>query len=238
MKTALITGANRGLGLEWVQQLAAREWVVYASCRQLAEADRLNAVAVQFPDRVRVIQLDLSNESEIAEVGLQFASEPLDLLINNAGYFGTGTASDASAKLEQDFENINSDDWHKYFQINCIAPMVLSRNLLGALSRAAGVILATSSRLSSITQNDGGLHAYRSSKTALNAAMASLAIDTKPLGIDVFIVSPGWVKTEMGGSRAPVKVTESVQGMIAIVENRAKYQSGSFIDYQGNLLPW
>jgi NAD(P)-dependent dehydrogenase (short-subunit alcohol dehydrogenase family) len=224
MPSIFITGANRGLGLAFARHYAAAGWQVIASCRTPTAATALNALAVE------VVWLDVTDFAAIEALGQTLAARPLDLLLNNAGSYAG----------EQPFGRIDVAAWQQVLRVNCLAPIMLAQALLPSLlagSRKQMVFLT--SRMGSVSDNSGGgSYLYRSSKAALNAAVKSLSIDLAPQGISALLFHPGWVKTDMGTSRATVAIEDSIRGMTGLIERARPGQALTFQDYQGRPLPW
>ncbi len=232
MPGVLITGSNRGLGLEWVHQCAARGWRVHATCRDPDAAAALQDLASRHPD-VRLHRLDVTAADQIAGVAEALRDETLDLLVNNAGVYFERWGRDPIGSI--DFE-----DWEETFRVNTLGPMRVTEALLAQLARSdRPLVLAITSNMGSIAGIDAPRdYAYRSSKAALNAAMHGLAHELKPRGIGVLLLHPGWVRTRMGGSTAPIGPEDSVRGMLALVDRFKPDMSGAFFRYDGAGLPW
>jgi NAD(P)-dependent dehydrogenase (short-subunit alcohol dehydrogenase family) len=216
MPTVLVTGANRGLGLEFVRQYRAEGWDVIATVREPStELDALGA---------EVRTLDMSDAGAVSAVR---AGRPLDLMIANAGTYGPRDAADAAG----------AGEWLNTFAINTVAPYLLAQSLLPEVRAAKGKLIAISTRMGSIEDNDsGGFLAYRSSKTALNMAWRTLALANPDL---VCVpLHPGWVQTRMGGQNAPVTPEQSIAGMRRVIEGLTAEQSGEFFDFEGRSVPW
>lgn len=217
MPTLLITGANRGLGLEFARQYAADGWDVVATARSSSpELDSLG---------VRVESLDMNDLESVAGFGDRLDS--LDLLIANAGTYGPRQVGDADEARQ----------WSDTFTVNSIAPFLLAQSVKPHVRRSAGKLVAISTRMGSIADNgSGGFIAYRSSKAALNAAWKSLAIDNPT--IVCAVLHPGWVETRMGGDSAPLKPEESIAGMRKVIDGLSEGDSGEFFAYDGAQVPW
>ena len=225
MKNILITGANRGLGLEFVKQFQNRNNTIIATSRH----DK-NCVELKKIKDVKLLQLDLLSDQSIDHFVKNIGHEPIDLIINNAGIFH-----------DEQFKNdLDSTLWQEEILINAISPIILTRKLKkNILSGIDKKIVFISSQMGSIDDNySGSNYFYRSSKAALNAAAKSLAIDWKNDNLAVLMLHPGWVKTDMGGDEAKLSISESVQQMITIINNFSIEQTGSFLNYAGEKLEW
>jgi len=217
MPHVLITGANRGLGLEFVRQYKEAGWDIIATARESSPV--LAALGV------RVEKLEMSSLDAVADFGERF--DRLDLLIANAGTYGPREVRDAEA----------ARGWTETFVVNTIAPFLLAESVLPAVKAAAGKLIAISTKMGSIEDNtSGGFIAYRSSKSALNSAWRSLAIDNP--GVICAVLHPGWVQTRMGGSSAPLEPEKSVAGMRKVIEGLGPDRSGRFFAYDGAEVPW
>ena len=232
MPGVLITGSNRGLGLEWVRQCAARGWRVNATCRDPDAAAALQDLASRHPD-VRLHRLDVTAADQIAGVAEVLRDETLDLLVNDAGVYFEHWGKDPIGSI--DFE-----DWEETFRVNTLGPMRVTEALVAQLARGdRPLVLAITSNMGSIAGIDAPRdYAYRSSKAALNAAMHGLAHELEPRGIGVLLLHPGWVRTRMGGSSAPIGPEESVRGMLSLVDRYEPSLSGGFFRFDGARMPW
>jgi NAD(P)-dependent dehydrogenase (short-subunit alcohol dehydrogenase family) len=212
MRRVLITGSNRGLGLEWVRQCAGRGWRVFATCRDPDPAADLRDLVDQGAS-VSVHRLDVTDPRQIGDLAESLRDETIDLLVNNAGVYFERWGQDPIGR-------IRFDDWEETFRVNTLGPMRVTEALLSQLARGERpLVLAISSHMGSIADIEAPRdYAYRSSKAALNAAMHGLAHELKPSGIGVLLLHPGWVRTRMGGSSAPISPEESVRGMLALVD--------------------
>lgn len=231
MQTVLITGANRGLGLEFCRQYAAAGGQVIAACRQPEQADELQALAGTYAN-IEVHALDVADLAQIDALAQQLKDRKIDVLLNNAGVYG-----DQSGR---GFGNLDYSAWTKTLAINVLAPMRLAEAFLPHLQRSEKPLIAClSSLMGSMTDNSsGGSILYRSSKAGLNAAMKSLSIDLRSSGVGVLILHPGWVRTDMGGPNGLIDVEESVSGMCAVIDKFTIADTGRFIKYDGAALPW
>lgn len=232
METVLITGSSRGLGLEWVRQFAEVGSWVHATCRHPAEADQLKALAATHPG-VHVHRLDVTRQQEIQELALALENEAIDVLINNAGVYFEKLIPDAMGSLRY-------GDWETTFQVNTIGALRVTEAFLEHVARSQRrLVVGITSHMGSIAEIESpGSYYYRSSKAALNAAMKGLALELKPRGIGVLLLHPGWVRTLMGGSGAPLAVPESVQGMRQVLDRFTMADTGRFLRYNGTEIPW
>lgn len=223
-REVLLTGANRGIGLEFARQLAARGDRVVATCRNPAAASELAALDVQ------VETLDVVEAASIERIAALYEDRNLDLLINNAG---VGVGHRPLGKL--DYEEMGI-----FYATNAVGPLRLIEALLPALRRGEyPTVVSLTSRVGSIQDNtSGGSYAYRASKAALNAITKSLAIDLAEEGFTCVVLHPGWVQTDMGGTSAPLPTDQSVAGMLRVLEGLSQEDSGGFFDYTGESLPW
>lgn len=226
MPTVLITGCNRGLGLEFVRQYADADWRVYACCRDPAKAAELQALA---SERVTIHALDVSDFAAIKVLADELSGVAIDVLINNAGVFG-----DASTLGGIDYEV-----FRQTLEINTLSPLRMTECFLSHVQRSdQRKLVHVTSKMGSITDNtSGGRYAYRSSKAALNMINRSLSYDLSGQVITV-VFHPGWVATDMGGTMAPLQPVDSVKGMRAAIKALSDRDTGKFLDWEGAELPW
>lgn len=223
-QVALVTGANRGIGLELATQLKAAGYDVIGTARKPAEATELKALGA------RVEQLDVTDADSVAALAQRLDGVAIDLLINNAGV----GSQQGDTLAEQDFERMAF-----IFAVNSIGPMRVTQALMPNLATGEGkTIVHISSVMGSIANNWGGAYGYRASKTALNQLNKSLSIELKDKGYTAVVLHPGWVRTRMGGETAPVQPSDSVAGMIAVIGELQPADTGRFLDYQGKEIPW
>lgn len=232
MPTALITGSNRGLGLEWVRQCAARGWRVVATCRDPEAAADLHKLESQHSG-VSIHRLDVTSPEQIAASARTLRGDAVDLLVNNAGVYFERWGKDV-------FGRIDYDAWEETFRVNTLGAVRVTEAFLANLSQGnRPLVVAITSHMGSIADiNSPRDYAYRSTKAALNAAMHGLAHELKEYGIGLLLLHPGWVRTRMGGSSAPFSAEESVRGMLAVVDGYEAAMSGSFFCFDGSRLPW
>ena len=228
--TILITGANRGIGLELTDQFAQDEWQVLACCRNPADAGQLQALSERFPS-IELHALDVTNYQQMAALADQLGHRPIDILLSNAGIYGSKSAG---------FGEINAQEWRQVLEVNTIAPLMLVQAFVEQVAASQQKLVAVmSSKVGSIADNSsGGSYMYRSSKTAVNQVVKSLSIDLAERGISVISLHPGWVQTEMGGPNAEISTDQSVSGLKSILQSAGPAQSGQFIEYDGSGIPW
>ena len=246
MKTILVTGTNKGIGLEIVRQYLKEGFKVIATCRNLSKLDNLNKLLNSFPGMISVYQMELLDEKSIESFSSKIKDIPIDIFINNAGitfgYSRNAKLSNTGISLNKlnTFGYIQSDNWLPIFKANCIAPLLLTqllyRNfLLGNQKK----IVFISSKPASITENTGGsMYMSRSSRSALNQVIKSLSFDLIKEGISVASISLGWVKSDSGGINALIDVHTSATGIKKIINELTLENTGNFWDYNGELIPW
>jgi NAD(P)-dependent dehydrogenase (short-subunit alcohol dehydrogenase family) len=224
----VITGANRGIGLELARQIAARGDFVEAGVREPEAAEELGALAAREAARVRVHTCDVASDTSVRAFAAAVGDVAVDVLINNAGVKGK----------RQPLAELDFEDAIRTIDTNALGAVRVTRALLPNLFRGEGKRVAhISSGLGSIADNTtGDAYAYRMSKAALNMASRSMAVDLRGEGIISVVLNPGWVKTDMGGPSAPTEVEESVRRMLGIIDGLTIEQSGSFIDYRGHTI--
>lgn len=232
MPTALVTGASRGLGLEWVRQYAAEGWRVHAACRHPAEAGELLALAKAHP-QVHVHRLDVTRPDEVRSLAAALRDEALDVLVANAGV-------NLEPFERDDLGSLRYEDWRLTLEVNTLGAVRVVEAMVERLAAAERpVVAAISSHMGSIADIEApGSYFYRSSKAALNAVMRGIAASLRPRGIGVLLLHPGWVRTRIGGPRAPLEPAESVRGMRALVAGFRLERTGSFLRYDGTPMPW
>ena len=225
MSNILIIGANRGLGLEFAKQYSELGHHVFATTRDKSKSDQLVAIA-----NTTVFELDLNKDKSIDSFIDEMSSIKIDILIHNSGIF----------RDEQLSEDLEIDAWMNEMRINAITPIIVARKLKpNVLAGEDKKIIFISSQMGSIDDNySGRFYFYRSSKSALNSAAKSLAIDWKDKNISVLMLHPGWVKTDMGGESAKLEIPDSIQRMIQVISDLNLETSGSFVNYEGNKLEW
>ncbi len=230
MATVLITGTNRGLGLEFVKHFLGRSDTVIATCRDSSSATELQALAAN-NENLSLKNLDVSDAQSMAAFATELKDTPIDMFINNAGVYGPRDAN---------FGNVGSSEWEQVIRVNAIAPMLLTQLIIGSLRQGTEKKLVyVTSKMGSIDDNKGGgSYIYRSSKTALNSVVKSLSVDLACEGFSVAVVHPGWVRTDMGGPNGLIDVQTSVSGMLAVIDGLSPDNAGDFFNYDGSLIPW
>ena len=231
MPSNLITGANRGLGLEFTRQYLADGWQVYATCRDPASASELSGLADASGGKLRILELDVTDLASVTAAAEELDGAAIDLLLNNAGVGGA---------RGQSVGNIDYDAWAKVLDVNTMGPMRVSEAFVDHVARSERKLIVTlTSGMGSIGDNtSGGAFAYRSSKAAVNMVMRSLAIDLAPRGITCVVVNPGWVLTDMGGPHATSTPAESIARLRRLIENLAPAHSGKFFNHDGREYEW
>jgi NAD(P)-dependent dehydrogenase (short-subunit alcohol dehydrogenase family) len=224
----LITGTNRGIGLEFVRQYAQDGWHVFACCRAPENATDLQALA-EAHSNIQILSLDVADFKQIDALALHLKDEKIDVLINNAGIYPDSRMGD-----------VNTDDWLDAFKVNSMAPLKMAEAFTSHIAKSQLKKIATmSSKMGSIDDNtSGGSYIYRSSKVAANMVMKSLSIDLKSFGISVVTLHPGWVLTEMGGPNALIDTKTSVSGLRRVIENLTLNTTGQFVAYDGKAINW
>ncbi len=236
LKTVLITGSNRGIGLAFAEHYAKdASWKVIATCRRPEQAEELKALAAEHP-HVETAQLDVTREDHILSLAERYADQPIDLLINNAAVLGP--------LPEQSLGSLDYDRFEQTMAVNVYAPLRVSEALADNVVAAEGKIVAVTSGLASLTLMGRmpGLYFYRMSKSALNMGWRALRTDLKPRGVAVLLVSPGQVDTRLlreSGYRGEALTTgESVAGMVEIIAAATLDDPGLPINVDGRVLPW
>jgi len=232
MNTLLITGANRGIGLEFCNQYAAAGWRVLACCRDPGKAAALNKLAAQYPDLIKVQALDVTSHVQIGQLARALTDESIDLLINNAGVY---PESD-----KRGFGQTDYIEWMAAFNINTMAPLKMVEAFIQQIARSQLKLIVTiTSQMGSVDDNgSGGSYLYRSSKAAANMVVKSLAVDLKDKGITSVAFNPGWVKTDMGGPNAMIAVEQSVADMRKVIAGLTPADTGKFIGNDGLVILW
>jgi len=232
VNSILVTGSNRGLGLEWARQYAGEGWRVFATCRFPEQASELQALATQ-SKHVTLHRLDVTRADELGMLCKELNDEPIDIVVNNAGVYHEQWGQDPLGR-------INYDDWQHTLSVNTLGPMRVSEALIEHVARSRKkLIVSITSHMGSIADiTSANDYAYRSSKAALNAVMKGLSIEVREQGVGVLLLHPGWARTRMGGDSAPLSTQQSVTAMRQLVDQFTLSQSGTFLRYDGTVVPW
>ena len=236
MSTVLVTGANRGLGLEFTRQYVRDGFEVYATVRDPRNGDELRVLAGENPG-LAVFTLDIRSRESVRELAQTLTGKPLDIVILNSGVY---------PREGQKIGQIDYEGWREAFETNVLGTMRVAEALVdhvAASERRQIAVISTS--MASLRGVEGGSvgqagtsYQYRSSKTALNMAMSVLAKELAPRGISVVLFDPGWVKTDMGGERAVLRPAESIAGMRRVLAGNPMELSGKFLGHDGSRRPW
>ena len=218
MPSVAIVGASRGIGRELVRQYAADGWRVHASARREADLAALTA------EGATAYRADVTDEASLAAMADAIGSS-IDLLVVNAGV----------GSREHRLDEVDPANWTRVMTVNALGPLLAARTV-GSRVRQGGKLVALSSIMGSIADNGGGAWSYRMSKAALNMGFSCLAIELRPRDINVAVLHPGWVRTEMGGDQAPLSPEASVAGLRGVID--ALTTSGGFFDHSGRALAW
>ena len=225
MPTALILGASRGIGLEFVRQYREAGWTVFATFRREDDRLRLRDLGAH------TLKLDVQRVEDIAGIGWQLDGEQLDVAVVNAGVYGLRTSSIQSPPTDEQFDLV--------MRTNVLGAMRLMPLLAPLLAPSQGTLAFVSSKMGSIAEAQASYGMlYRVSKAAVNMVAKMAHCDYSPMGVRVLSLHPGWVRTDMGGPNAEVAVTDSVAGLRGVLADRAAFASGGFFDWRGQPIPW
>ena len=236
MATVLITGANRGLGLEFARQYNRAGWRVIACGRSQSEA--LNELAAASA-AMSLHSVDVADHDSIDRLAAELQDQPIDLLLNNAGIFGT-VPFGAGGISHQAFGATDFANWEEVLRVNLFGPMKMAETFVENVARSQQKKIVTlSSMVGSMGLNTiGGLYAYRTSKAAVNMLMHSMGIDLKKRGILAVAIHPGWARTEMGGTNAEIEAEEGVAGVMRVIEQLDESSLGKLLSYTGKVMPY
>ena len=233
MQTILITGANRGIGFELARQFLKDDSRIFATCRNPERAEALNRLAREHPDRVTVLQLDITDDASLSAALKAVAAkvDALDLLINNAGIGG-----DDHARI---LGQLTASEISHVIRTNAVAPLIVTQAFRDLLKPGDNPrVVMISSGLGSLQRTGGTSYAYRMSKAAMNMAARVLAYDSAMSGITTVAMNPGWVQTDMGGPKAALRPEESGTALRALINQLTPADNGKFFQYDGSELPW
>jgi NAD(P)-dependent dehydrogenase (short-subunit alcohol dehydrogenase family) len=220
----LVTGANRGLGLEFAKQLQETGYEVIGTARSPGKADELKATGA------RVEQLDVASPESVEALANRLNGVPIEMLINNAGMLNRSDSS---------LDTLDFEVMERTFQVNSLGPLRVTQALLPNLQAGKKkTIVNISSIMGSIELSSGGSYSYRTSKTALNQINKIISAELAPQGFTSVVIHPGWVRTDMGGSGATLAVPESISAMLEVIEGLTIESTGKFYNYDGEELPW
>jgi len=229
MATYLITGANRGIGLELVRQAAQSGHHVLAACRGPGRAGDLSALAAKEAYDIEVLPMDVAEANSIVAAKARIGTKPIDVLVNNAGIMG----EDPQSPLDMDFNVLT-----RVLAVNTIAPLRVTKAFLPNIEAAKGKVVVISSVMGSFSYGETSKMAYCTSKTAVNRLFHGLAQALQPKGVAVGILSPGWVRTDMGGPQASLSVEQSARGLLQQIDALDLSSSGAFGNYAGRKMAW
>lgn len=236
MKSILITGSSRGLGLEFTKQFLEKGEMVIATCRDPEKANILQKLKSRFSNTLNVVKLDVTNEKSrnSAFDQIKDLSSNLDIIINNAGIIS------GDGKNIYNFGEVYKEDFMKVLLVNSLAPLLISEKFSPLLENGENAKIINMSSLNGcITKRTTkGKYSYCTSKAALNMISKILSNDLRDKGITVIALHPGWIKTDMGGSEAPMELEETISLIIDFIERVDITSTGKFLDWKGNELPW
>ncbi|MDG2242454.1 MAG: SDR family oxidoreductase [Rhodospirillaceae bacterium] len=238
MPTLLITGANRGLGFNLLKLYDQDGWTIHACCRNPDSATGLKAVADASSGRITLHALDVEDPSTISSLKNTLGDNPIDMLINMAGYLGEKALTEPNGL--QPFGATDFDIMEKAYRINCIGPLRVCEALVDNVEAShKKIIINVSSIVGSIGADDfGNFYMYRPSKAALNAVTHAMALNLKDRGITVIPFHPGFTKTDMGGPTADIEIEESVTGIKAVLDQVTIADTGRYLTWEGGELAW
>ena len=231
MPAVLITGANRGIGLEFARQYLADGWHVFAACRDPKAATQLLGLPKRPGGLLTLLAMEVTDSCSVSNAACEMGSVAIDLLINNAGI--SGAQGQRTGRI--DYAN-----WARVLDVNTMGPLRVIEAFLEPIARSEHRLIVTiTSGMGSVAENtSGGSMAYRTSKAAVNMAMRSVAAELAPRGIICVVIHPGWVRTDLGGANAPLSAEESVHAMRRLIGRLRPRDSGKFFSYDGGEHPW
>lgn len=229
--SVLVTGSNQGIGLALAKVFSQHDWDVVACCRKPEEALTLQSIQAASAGRLQIKKLDVTKEEEIAELADDLVAMDIDILLNNAGILGPE---------KQGFGSLEEEFWLETFRVNTIGPYKMACAFLDNVARSQRKIIATiTSEMGSVSNNvSGDYYVYRTSKAAANMVMKNMSYDLRNKRITCIALHPGWVRTRMGGSSAPLSPEESAAGLFRTLSSLGEDQNGAFLDYAGRIISW
>ena len=226
MPTVLITGAARGLGLDFTRQYAAKGWKVLACARNFEGLKGIKGDIHHYP-------LEVTDYAAVKALAAKLGGEAIDVLLCNAGVGGERGSN------AQDLGTLDPGEWRRIFEVNALSPLMMAEAFVEHVARSRQKkLIALSSILGSIASNTGGRYFYRASKTALNMEWSCLAKDVAGKGLICVALHPGWVQTDMGGPTATLTIEQSVPSMVKVIDGLKPSDNGRFLQYDGSELPW
>ena len=226
MPTVLLTGAARGLGLDFTRQYAAKGWKIHACARNPAALKDVRG-------DIHPHKLEVTDYKAVKALATQLAGEPIDVLICNAGIGGD---RESNGQILGAFD---ADAMRRIFEVNTLAPLMMAEAFIDHVARSQQKkLIAITSILGSLANNNGGRYAYRASKTALNMEWNCLAKELVGKKLVCVALHPGWVQTDMGGPTATLTIAQSVPSMVKVIDGLTASDNGRYIAYDGKELPW
>ena len=236
-KNYLVTGANRGLGLEFTKQILQAGHNVYAACRNINDIEDLDLLFTEYKDKLIVVNLDINDHNSILSLSEKLKDTSIDVMINNAGTIGPLPYFENTFK--QHYGTIDYDVWSDVFKTNLFGPVKMAETFLENIENGNDKkMIFISSVVGSIADDHQKAFAYATSKTALNKSVALLADILKEKEVKVLAMCPGYVKTRMNGGGANLEPEESIEGMLKQIEKLDLESSGSFVLYNGESINW
>ncbi len=229
--TVLVTGANRGLGLEFARQYAADGWQVHAACRAPNAAKELQKAAAASGGHIHLLAMDVTDTTSVRSAAGALGGEAIDLLVNNAGVGGP---------RDERIGRLDYRAWERVLDVNTLGPMRVAEAFVDnvAKGREKKIVTITSGMGSIADNTSGGSYAYRSSKAAVNMVVKSLSLDLAPRGIICIVMNPGWVRTDMGGPRGTLAPADSIRAMRQVIAGLTPEDTGRFFNYNGKNYAW
>jgi NAD(P)-dependent dehydrogenase (short-subunit alcohol dehydrogenase family) len=231
MTTILVTGASRGLGLEFTRQYLAEGYAIIAAARNPSAAHRLRQLERDSKGRLTLVEADVADTASVRRAAARASTSAIDVLINCAGVIGGDG---------QTIGSIDYPEWMRVLDVNVLGPLRMCEAFLDRVAQSDRRLIVTiTSGMGSLADNtSGGYVAYRTSKAAVNMAMRTAAIDLKSRGISCVVLNPGWVRTDMGGPNATLTPEQSVTAMRRVISDLGPRDSGRFYNYDGREYPW